>query len=204
MDHSAAPAPYAYGQPSGYPPYPYPYPPASAAWPPGFDPAMLPYPDPRMYAGGVPGYYDPMAVRPPPSAADFYAAAAVSLPACFFSLAHNVQEPNSVKSRSRSLPTYRAQFMARLPGPLAHFVCLCPAAPHKQSAQMMHEVFALLLTWFDCFSVSLNRHLTAPTPLSRQLLLRLSTNPPPQVHTPRQVIPLPAQTPMLKLPTIST
>ena len=82
MDHSAAPAPYPYGQPSGYPPYPYPYPPANAAWPPGFDPAMLPYPDPRMYAGGVPGYFDPMAVRPPPSAADFYAAAAVSLPSC--------------------------------------------------------------------------------------------------------------------------
>ena len=95
MDHSAAPAAYPYGQPSGYPPYPYPYPPANAAWPPGFDPAMLPYPDPRMYAGGVPGYFDPMAVRPPPSAADFYAAAGVSLPSCFVSVAHKVQEPNS-------------------------------------------------------------------------------------------------------------
>lgn len=87
MDHSAAPAPYPYGQPTGYPPYPYPYPPANAAWPPSFDPAMLPYPDPRMYAGGVPGYYDPMAVRPPPTAADFYAAA-VSLHVCSVFMAH--------------------------------------------------------------------------------------------------------------------
>ena len=136
MDHSAAPAPYPYGQPNGYPPYPYPYPPASAAWPPGFDPAMLPYPDPRMYAGGVPGYFDPMAVRPPPSAADFYAAAAVSLPACFLSVAHKVQEPNS---SSEPFQIIRQPIVLNSwPGCQVHWhtlFCLCPAAPHKQSAQ---------------------------------------------------------------------
>ena len=105
MDHSAAPAPYPYGQPGAYPPYPYPYPPASAAWPPGFDPAMLPYPDPRLYAGGVPGYFDHLAGRPPPSAADFYAAAAVSplvLGVTCYSC-HKVQLP-TLSGQSRSLP----------------------------------------------------------------------------------------------------
>lgn len=79
MDPTAAPSHYAYAQPGAYPPYPYAYPQASAAWPAGFDPAMLPYPDPRMYPGGVPGY--PMPALPP-SAADFYAAAAVSDYSC--------------------------------------------------------------------------------------------------------------------------
>lgn len=80
MDPAATPPPYPYAQPGAYPPYPYPYPPASAAWPTGFDPAMLPYPDPRMFAGGVPGYAMPG--LPPPSAAEFYAAAAVSDYSC--------------------------------------------------------------------------------------------------------------------------
>ena len=106
MDHSAAPVPYTYGQPGAYHPYPYPYPPASAAWPPGFDPAMLPYPDPRLYAGGVPGYFDHLTGRPPPSAADFYAAAAA------VSLLLPIQcptRPHAKCSKSRTLSTSKPQ-----------------------------------------------------------------------------------------------
>ena len=89
---------------------------------------MLPYPDPRMYAGGVPGYYDPMAGRPPPSAAEFYAAAAVSLLACISSAAHTVQMPHSCQP---SVLTPQGQAVWST----GQAAFLCPAALHKQSAQ---------------------------------------------------------------------
>lgn len=145
MDHSAAPPPYPYAQPGAYPPYPYPYPTASAAWPPGFDPAMLPYPDPRMYAGGVPGYFDHLAGRPPPSAAEFYAAAAVS--PCVYLLSPS-QRPLAVYCPCQPVQTFAnlalAQNEAR-PGrsPLGQDRCVRPAAPHKQSAYIHHHVSAV-------------------------------------------------------------
>ena len=88
---------------------------------------MLPYPDPRMYAGGVPGYFDHLAGRPPPSAADFYAAAAVRSPFSFSSITLTIcQHTQSLCQLSNSL-TLQVHF-----GLSVHV--LCPAAPHKQSA----------------------------------------------------------------------
>lgn len=74
----------------------------------------------------------------------------------------------------------------------------------------MLEVFLDTLIPWLCglhpmlLTTMLLRHLIAPMPLSRQPLLRLTTNLRPQVLIPRQVILPPAQTPTLKLPITNT